>query len=69
MVVSLHLLIPQYGHLTSLTCFCWFWYVFIPVFFVQLYPCFLAYVKSVVVRSLCRVLLCIFLLPIHKKTW
>jgi hypothetical protein len=28
-----------------LTCFYWFWNMFIPKFFVQLYPCFLAYVK------------------------
>ena len=31
-------------HLASLTCFYWFWNMFIPVFFIQLYPCFLAYV-------------------------
>jgi hypothetical protein len=42
---SLHLLIPRYGYLTSLACFYWFWYTFVPVFFVQLYPCFLAYVE------------------------
>ena len=43
--VSLYLLVPQYGYLASLTCFYWFWHMFIPVFFVQLYPCFLAYVE------------------------
>ena len=31
--------------LNSLNCFYWFWYMFIPVFFVQLYPCFLAYAE------------------------
>ena len=41
----LYLLIPPYGYLASLTCFYWFWHMFIPVFFVQLYPCFLAYVE------------------------
>jgi hypothetical protein len=43
--VSLYLLVPQYGYLTSSTCFYWFWYMFIQVFFVKLYPCFLAYVE------------------------
>ena len=43
--VSLYLLISQYGYLASLTCFNWFWHMFIPVFFfVHFYPCFLAYV-------------------------
>jgi hypothetical protein len=28
----LYLLVPQYGYLTSSTCFYWFWYMFIPVF-------------------------------------
>ena len=43
--VSLYLLIPQYVYLASLTCFYWFWHMFIPLFFVQLYPCFLEYVE------------------------
>ena len=41
--VSLYLLVPQYGYLASLTYVYWFWHMFIPVFFVQLCPCFLAY--------------------------
>ena len=30
--VSLNLLIPHYGYVASLTCFYWFWYMFVPVF-------------------------------------
>jgi hypothetical protein len=32
-------------HLASLNCYYWFWYMFVPMFFVQLYPCFLSYVE------------------------
>jgi hypothetical protein len=34
--VSLYLMVPQYGYLTSSTCFYWFWYMFIPVFLLLL---------------------------------
>jgi hypothetical protein len=43
--VSLYLLVPQYGYLTTSTCFYWFWFMLTPVLFVQLSPCFLAYVE------------------------
>ena len=50
--VSLCLLIPQYGYLASSICFYWFWNMFIPVFFVQLHPCFLAYVEVLYTHSI-----------------
>jgi hypothetical protein len=38
--VSLYLLVPQYGYLTSSTCFYCFWYRFILVFFCLIEPLF-----------------------------
>jgi hypothetical protein len=38
MVVTLHLLIAQYGYLALLTCFYWFWYLLIPVFLPSFTP-------------------------------
>ena len=61
--VSLYLLVPQYGYLASLTCFYWFWHMFIPVFFVQMYP-FPCICWSVVVHTLYHVFLCTVLLPV-----
>jgi len=29
--ISSHLLVPQYGNRTCVTCFDWFWYMVIPV--------------------------------------
>ena len=40
--VSLHLLIPQYSHLSPLICYYWFWHMFVPVI---LHPSFFAYVE------------------------
>jgi hypothetical protein len=47
----------------SLACFYWFWYMFIPVFFVQLYP-FPCKCWSVIVDTLYHVSLCTVLLPV-----
>ena len=41
-----------------MTCFYWFWHMFIPVFFVQLYRCFLAYVE---VQLCTHTLSCLFM--------
>ena len=42
---GLHLLMAYYGYLTFMTCYYWFWCTLIAVFFVWLYPYFLAHVK------------------------
>ena len=56
--VSLNLLIPQYGYVASLACFCCFWYMFLPVFFGPIVPLFPYVCWSVVVHTLYRVFLC-----------
>jgi len=50
--VSLYMLIPQYGYLASLTCFCWFWNMSIPVFFCPTVPLFPCICWSAVVHTL-----------------
>jgi hypothetical protein len=62
--VSSYLLIPQYGYLTSLTCFYWFWYMFIAVFFCLIVPVFPCICWSVAVHSHYHVVLYTVLLPV-----
>ena len=54
--VSLYLLIPQYGYLDSLTCFYWFWHMFIPVFLSNCTPVYLHMLKC----SCAHTLSCLF---------
>jgi hypothetical protein len=62
--VSLYLLVPQYGYLTSPNCFFWFWYMFIPVFVCLIVPLFPYICWSVAVHSLCHVFLYTIPLPV-----
>ena len=49
---------------SSLTCFYWFWHMFIPVFFCPIVPLFPCICWSVVVHTLHHVCLCTVLLPV-----
>ena len=44
-VLSVCTCLFQSSHRASLICYYWVWYMFVPVFFVQLHPYFLAYVE------------------------
>jgi hypothetical protein len=63
----LYLLVPQYGYLTSSTCFYWFWHMFIPVFLSYCTPVSLHMLKCSCALTLSCILYTIIIIIIIYK--
>jgi hypothetical protein len=49
-----------FHNMVTLPSLCWFWYLLIPVYFVQFYPYCLTYLEVYWAHTPCHIFLCIF---------